>query len=149
GIIVCSKSNSVSTYVNEEIVSQLSFPVPLFFRPSFVYRNKTKAVHSFELKANVAQALAHFVLENGEAISLQAAPFGSVYGNEKCTLNILSDFIAHIKKSLAQKKIHTITVKHYPACYAPALHDIVLEAFLNNGFQLEYTEQNQYLPLDA
>lgn len=148
---MCSKNNSSPSIIREGFIETISFSVPLFFRPSFVYRKGTDAVLSFQLQQNdsVTQALAYFSLQDQEAISIPASPFGSIYGKEECTTEILSDFVSDIKRSLIQKGIQSIVIKHYPPCYAPMLHDKVVQAFINNGFVITCTELNQYLPLNA
>ena len=148
---MCSKNNSSPSIIREGYIETISFSVPLFFRPSFIYRKGTDSILSFQWQPNesAAQALTYFFLQNQEAISIPASPFGSIYGNEECTTEILTDFVADIKRSLIQKGIQSIVIKHYPACYAPALHDMVVQAFTNNGFEIIGTEHNQYLPLNA
>jgi Acetyltransferase (GNAT) domain len=146
---VCSKNNSSALHIREGSIETISFPVPLFFRPTFVYRKGSSTVLSFQLyhADSGAQAFAYFSIQDQEAQSLSQAPFGSVYGNEFCTTEVLTDFIAEIKRSLIQKEIKSVLIKHYPACYAPDLHDIVVQALLNNEFKITCTENNQYLPL--
>ena len=147
---MCSKNNSSPILLHEGFIETISFPVPLFFRPSFVYRKGNESVLSFQMqqKDGAAQALAYFFLNDQEAISIQASPFGSIYGNEECTTEILTDFVSGIKHSLIQQGIRSVVIRHYPACYATALHDKVLQALLNNGFKITCTEYNQYLPLN-
>jgi hypothetical protein len=148
---VCSKNNSSSSIIREGFIETISFSVPLFFRPAFVYRKNSPSILSFQLHDvdSGAQALAYFSIQGQEALSLSQSPFGSIYGNEFCTTEILTDFVSAIKRSLIQKEIQTVIIKHYPACYAPVLYDKVLQAFLNNRFEITCTENNQYLPLNA
>jgi hypothetical protein len=148
---VCSKNNSSLSITREGFIETISFPVPLFFRPPFVYRKGTDHIYSFQLQqpTGKAQALSYFTWNDQEAWSLSASPFGSVYGNEFCTVEILSDFIAQVKRFLIEKGIQTIGIKHYPACYDPTMHDRVLQALLSNGFEITCTEFNQYLPLHS
>ena len=146
---MCSKNNSSSFIISEGFVETISFPVPLFFRPQFAYRKGTDTIYSYQLHSSQhkAQALIHFTKEDKEVWSLSASPFGSVYGNEFCTTEILTSFVAEVKKILIREGIQSIGIKHYPACYDPAMHDMVLEALFNNGFEITCTELNQYLPL--
>ncbi|MBC7487136.1 MAG: GNAT family N-acetyltransferase [Cytophagaceae bacterium] len=148
---MCSKNNSSPSIIREGFIETISFSVPLFFRPSFVYRKGSDSIWSFQLQQNDsdAQALIYFFLDDQEAMSIPASPFGSMYGNENCTTEILTDFVTDIKRSLIQKGIQSIGIKHYPACYAPDLHDKVVQAFISNGFKINCTEHNQYLPLSA
>jgi hypothetical protein len=148
---VCSKNSPSAIFFHEGFIETIPFSVPLFFRPPFVYRKGVESTLSFQFqhKESNAQAIAHFSLHGQEAWSLLASPFGSVYGNINCSSDQLTLFIANIKQSLILKGIHTIGIKHYPACYDQKMHDMVLEALLNNGFQIMCTENNQYLPLDA
>ncbi len=148
---MCSKNNSSALLVHEGFIETISFSVPLFFRPQFVYRKGVESTLSFQFKhkESNAQAIAHFSLHNKEAWSLSASPFGSVYGNTQCTPDQLTLFIANIKQSLIQKGIHTIGIKHYPACYNEKMHDIVVQSLLENDFEITCTENNQYLPLEA
>ncbi|MDB5257486.1 MAG: hypothetical protein JWM14_2181 [Chitinophagaceae bacterium] len=147
---MCSKNNSSPSIIREGFIETISFSVPLFFRPQFVYRKGIDSIASFQLQSNSeAQALAYFTVQNQEAVSLLYAPFGSIYGNEFCTTELLTHFVSEIKRALIQKEIQSIVVKHYPACYAPAMHDKVLQALVNNGFEITCTEHNQYLPLNA
>lgn len=147
---MCSKNNSSSSIISEGFIETIPFPVPLFFRPQFVYRKGKDAIYSYQLQStnSKAQAVIHFTRQDKVAWSLSASPFGSIYGNEFCTTEILTSFVAEVKRSLIQKGIHSIGIKHYPACYGPHLHDIVLEALVRNGFEITCTELNQYLPLN-
>ncbi len=148
---MCSKNNSSFHIIREGFIETLSFSVPLFFQPQFVYRKGSFSILSFQLHhiESGAQALAYFSIQDQEAQSLSQSPFGSVYGNKFCTEEILTDFVTEIKHSLIKKEILTVHIKHYPACYAPDLHDKVVQALLNNKFQINYTENNQYLSLHA
>ena len=147
---MCSKNNSSLSIIREGFIETVSFSVPLFFRTSFVYRKGIDSIYSFQLIAeNKAEALSFFAHDHQEAWSLSSSPFGSVYGNEFCTIEMLTDFIAAIKQRLIEKGIHTIGIKHYPPCYDPIMHDRVLQALLNNGFEITCTEYNQYLPLHS
>lgn len=146
---MCLKINSSPSIIREGLIETLSFSVPLFFRPQFVYRRASDSVLSFQSHQpdSGAEALIYFILQDQEAISISYSPFGSIYGNEWCTQEFLSEFVAEIKRSLIQKGIRSIVIKHYPACYAPDLHDKVLQAFIHNGFEITFTEHNQYLPI--
>ncbi len=148
---MCSKNNSSLSIIREGFVEAVSFPVPLFFRIPFVYRKDADHIYSFHFQQieGKAQALSYFTWHKDEAWSLSASPFGSVYGNEFCTVELLTGFIAEIKQRLLEKGIRTIGIKHYPACYDPMMHDKVLQALLSNGFEITCTEYNQYLPLHS
>lgn len=147
---MCSKSNSSALLFHEGFIETVSFSVPLFFRPQFVYRKGFSSALSFQFQheESKAQALAHFSLNDQQAWSLSSSPFGSVYGNAPCTLDQLTIFIANIKQTLIEKGIQTIGIKHYPACYNEKMHDLVLDALLQNEFKITCTENNQYLPLN-
>jgi hypothetical protein len=146
---VCSKNNSLSSNISDGFAETIPFPVPLFFRPQFVYRKGTDNTYTYQLQStdSKAQALVYFTREGKEVWSLSASPFGSVYGNEFCTTEILTYFVADVKRLLIQEGIQSIGIKHYPACYDQSMHDKVLDALLANGFEITCTEYNQYLPL--
>jgi hypothetical protein len=147
---VCSKNKSSATVITEGFIETASFPVPLFFRPSFVYRKGKANIHSFQLEEfhTGAKAIAHFFIDHSHhAWSLPASPFGSVYVNASCQSDLLCHFIKEIKVSLIKKNVQSITVKHFPACYNQHVHDITLHALLASDFNVTCTELNQYLPL--
>jgi hypothetical protein len=148
---VCSKNNSSQAIVKEGFIETIGFAVPLFFRPSFVYRKGLFNTYSFQCEQATtgAKAVAYFYVKEHHALSLPSSPFGSIYSNEVCTVEFISYFIQEIKQSLINKGIRKITIKHYPACYGSRAHDLAYTALSQQDFNVTCTELNQYLEVNT
>ncbi len=84
-------------------------------------------------------------LEGKAAISIPRSPFGSFFVKDSCSADEFLLFLDEIKKDLGQRGITEIEITHPPAIYEDYVDQNWLEKV---GFQHEYADISQHIPLD-
>lgn len=111
-----------------------------YYEEAYLHHQSYDCLLSFE-EGNSA---IHFSVEDGAAVSLSQAPFGSFYGffDEHSFESCLSQ----IKSDLSSKGVKSIVLRHPASVYDPFISQ---EQLLQAGFTLQFEDVNQHIQLSS
>ncbi len=83
--------------------------------------------------------------EPGKYVSGIRAPFGGI---ECSDITQLDAFVKNILSTYQRLHAISIIIRQAPDCYQPNVSAEIKKILLENGFNLEYTDVNQHIPVD-
>lgn len=96
---------------------------------------------------NQAEAQCTFFVNDDQARSPAAAPFGSVEFIETLSESVLNDFLDALLTAVAVTGVSTFRLVNYPHCYAPEQARRLTEQLLERGFSIPSANPTFYLPI--
>jgi hypothetical protein len=142
---------TIHSQISPALTDILPFDQPGFFFNEGVHLVQQRNVpfHLLTVRQSSSQrvvARCAFFVENDKAISPGAAPFGSIEFTEDLPENVLTNFIDQIFSEAKAAGCQTLTLTHYPYCYAPIQTDRLLTALQASGCLVAEILPTFYLP---
>lgn len=131
---------------------QCSFSVFLFNQPNHLTQQPCSHLITFYLfHRNKKRADARFsmFIENNVGISPCRATFGSIEICDSLLQEHLDYFIEAINDFAYTQQLQQISIKSYPACYAPEASASISASLLYRGYQVSQTELNYHISISA
>ncbi len=132
-----------STFVTHTSVDSIDNDFPLlYYNSSYLKSQNHSDLVCFENK--------HFFLpvsiEQDAAISIPRSPFGSFFVKDSTKTDQFPNFIDQVRHELKDRSISSLKVIHPAAIYD---HFVTADHLLNAGFQKDFDDINQYIPLKS
>lgn len=119
----------------------------LFYQPEYLNAQNYENLIAFTAYSqSKLAAVIVFNCKNGIATSLNNSPFGSITTTSSLSKEMLQQFVAFIKKELANESIRKMQITLPSKVYD---HFISLEFWQSEGFQIKVEEINQHLIVEA
>lgn len=134
----------------QENLYSFNFPTFLFNEPSHLISQNSENYHTFFLlntKKGRVEARWTIFIENKQGFSPLRGSFGSIECNPKIDTEALYFLIQEVEDFLVKKNIDSISIKHYPFCYAPESSQILTQIFHTLNYEILHTELNQHIDL--
>ncbi|QDK81843.1 GNAT family N-acetyltransferase [Spirosoma sp. KCTC 42546] len=96
-----------------------------------------------------ADARCAFFIRSNEAVSPQAAPFGSIEFSKTLPEPVLVNFLDLLVETARTVDVASLRIVNYPNCYAPEQASLLTTHLINHGFRIRETSQTFFLPITA
>lgn len=143
-VVISSKQNAPDY--------QICFEDYLFHQERHLKQQGNSDYYTFLLlnhKKKTIEAKSTLFLTNSLAQSPFKASFGAPEFKDKLTLSHLAHFIWFQEEFLRKKQIKEIQIKAYPFAYHSENSQILTQLLFRAGYQIQQTELNQHIAIDA
>lgn len=131
--------------------------VPQFCQPGFFFNEhphlyqqndgQVFILSAINRKTQQADIRCAFFVQDSQAVSPLAAPFGSVEFSDSVSDAVLDTFIQALVEAARSTGVRTLRLVNYPTCYAPRQTDRLTMALAKHGFEVVENHQNFFLPV--
>ncbi|GAB2524591.1 hypothetical protein GCM10027085_13630 [Spirosoma aerophilum] len=131
--------------------------VPRFCQPGFLFNEPPHLYQQNDGRVSVLSAINGetqqadvryaFFVQDGQAVSPLAAPFGSIEFSESVSDTVLSAFVHTLTEAVRGAGARALTLVNYPTCYAPQQTEQLMRVLAKHGFHVTESHPNFFLPI--
>lgn len=124
------------------------FDQGIFHDPKHLALQSTSSLRSFSIQNNgEVEALVHFHIHNGQALSPYRSPFGSFIFSEELSDSTLTEFVMYCEKKLIDDRVKTIVIKNQPEGYSFKKNILLSEVLQKLSYSITKEETSAILPI--